>query len=266
MNQPVLPTRVHRVRAFIGATFPEGGVIAPTEANNEVLFPTEQERDGFAAWQDLPSNTDWARPGGVLEERSRSPRLLQDKLGAKKSEQTAHGRHARRIPKAVRHAVWQRDGGLLVRERRRSSLRRAPLARSFIGPATSAASNPMNVRLLQVASNLFEAERVLGEDVREVRVRAQRERRPDCARSRRGIREEKARSAEGARPFVGATANDADLRVAGSLQFTPDQSRSGGGRASNLRVLVPRVHNQFEATARLATGRTRRPRRRGAAA
>ncbi|MBI5168372.1 MAG: HNH endonuclease [Candidatus Eisenbacteria bacterium] len=124
-----------------------------------------------------------------------------------------------------------------------------------------------NVRLLCRAHNLFEAERVLGEDrVTRARERAERERaRHSEAKAREAARaaarEEKARAAEEKSRLAAEKAaiqeRDADLLSAlKSLQFTPEQSARAAEATKDLAngPLEPRVRAALKVlTARLAT-------------
>ncbi len=252
------------------------GVIAlGAPGEHEVrLTLTQQERDALRRVQDLLSNTDWAQDPAAIYAKAielLEERLLKDKLGAKKGEQTEDTvGNGRRIPKAVRHAVWERDGGccsFVSADGHHCGERRWLQFDHRVPVALGGESTLANVRLLCRAHNLFEAERVLGEDrVARARERAERERaRHSEAKAREAARaaarKEKARAAEEKARLAAEKAaiqeRDADLLNAlKSLQFTPEQSARAAEATKGLAggPLEPRVRAALKVlTARLAT-------------
>ncbi len=252
------------------------GVIAlGAPGEHEVrLTLTQQERDALRRVQDLLSNTDWAQDPAAIYAKAielLEERLLKDKLGAKKSEQTEDTvGNGRRIPKAVRSAVWQRDGGccsFVSADGHRCGERRWLQFDHRVPVALGGESTLANVRLLCRAHNLFEAERVLGEDrVARARERAERERaRHQEAKAREAARaaarEQKARAAEEKARLAAERAasqeRDADLLSAlKSLQFTPEQAARAAEATKDLAdgPLEARVRAALKVlTARLAT-------------
>ncbi|MBK7369293.1 MAG: HNH endonuclease [Candidatus Eisenbacteria bacterium] len=252
------------------------GVIAlGAPGEHEVrLTLTQQERDALRRVQDLLSNTEWAQDPAAIYAKAielLEERLLKDKLGAKKSEQTEDTvGNGRRIPKAVRHAVWERDGGccsFVSADGHRCGERRWLQFDHRTPVALGGESTLANVRLLCRAHNLFEAERVLGEDrVTRARERAERERaRHSEAKAREAARaaarEAKARAAEEKARLAAEKAaiqeRDADLLSAlKSLQFTPEQAARAAEATAELAggPLEPRVRAALKVlTARLAT-------------